>query len=448
MFTPIKQGVQDGITELYLGFFGRAPDPAGLIFWSEQIQAGANLVQVADQFAQSPEFSRQYADLSVEQVVTKIYDHVLERAPDPGGLSFWTSALKNGTSLSSLVWTVVDSAFTQKGSPDALLVQGKIYQAEALVNPIIHQQGSVNWSVTTGFGEINAASALSTILATPIAQTNSYKTAVNQWGISTAHFQDAWAAGYTGKGVVIANLDSGLDLKNASLTQNLSAFNWNFLTNTSDVQDDNGHGSATASEMIAKGALVGAANDAQLMVLKVVDSQGVGTMANLAKAINYAVEHGADVINVPLGGLAADDALFVALSNANAHGVIVCMAAGNNSSAAPQFPAAYAQKLSNCIAVGASVLGSDSSSVSFLPSSNVAGSVDAYPFVEAPGSQIYAYGLNGQIKTWTGTSFATPLVSAEVAILLSANTGLAASEIVSAVIHTTVELIAAQPTVH
>lgn len=443
MFAPIQQSAQDAVTELYLGFFGRAPEPAGLIFWAEQLQTGnASVMQVANQFSQSIEFSRQYDGLSAEEVVTKIYEHVLDRAPDSDGLTFWLNALKTGTPVSSLVWAIVDSAFDQTATADGLLVQGKIFQAEASVAPIIYQQSSVPWSITTGFGEINVAAALSAVFASSVAQTSSFKSSVNQWAISTAHFQDAWSAGFTGKGVVIANIDSGIDLTNSALTTNLSAHNWNFITNTADVQDDNGHGSATASEMIAKGVVTGAAYDAQLMVLKVVDSQGNGSQANLVNAINYAVDHGANVINVPLGGISANADTLAALVNANNHGVIVCMASGNGAASTPQFPAGYAQQLSNCIAVGATV--SNAGAVSHLPVSNGAGSLTPYAFVEAPGSQIYAYGLNGQIKPWTGTSFSTPLVAAEVAILLSANSGLASSEIVSAIVHTTTELTGIQ----
>lgn len=444
MFAPIQQSVQDEVTELYLGFFGRAPEPAGLLFWATQVQAGTtSILQVADQFSQSIEFSRQYDGLSAEKVVTKIYEHVLDRAPDSGGLTFWSNALNLGTPVSSLVWTVVDSAFDQIGTADGLLVQGKVYQAQAIIAPIIHQQSSVPWNVTTGFGEINVAAALSAVLASSVPQTTSFNSSINQWAISTTHFHDAWTAGFTGKGVVIANLDSGIDLSNNALTTNLSTHNWNFITNTADVQDDNGHGTATASVMISNGALTGAAYDAELMVLKVIDSQGNGSQANLVKAINYAVEHGADVINVPLGGISSDADTLAALVNANNHGVIVCMASGNSASNSPQFPANYAQQLPNCIAVGATI-SAPNDGAAYLPIANGAGSLTPYAFVGAPGSQIYAYGLDGQIKSWTGTSFSTPLVAAEAAVLLSANSGLATSEIVSAIVYTTTELTGIQ----
>lgn len=441
MFTPIKPSILNSVTELYLGFYGRAPDAGGLLFWSKQLESGTSVIEVANQFSKSIEFSRQYDGLSAPQKVSQIYDYVLDRTPDAEGLAFWANALTHGTSISQVVWSVVDSAFSQIGTADGLLVQNKVYTAQSLVAPIVNQQAISAWSVKTGFGEINVAASLTSVLGASTQTVDPVKFPLNQWALNNAHFQDAWAMGYTGKGVVIANIDSGLDLKNAALTHNLSTHNWNFITNTANVQDDNGHGTATASEMIARGALTGAAYDAQLMVLKVVDANGNGTQENLASAIRYAVDHGANVINVPLGGLQASALVYGALEYADSRNVVVCLAAGNGANSTPQYPAKYAQQLTNCITIGASALNADGSSLSLLASSNQAGSSVPYHFVEAPGSKILAYGLDNQIKSWTGTSFAAPLVAAQAAILLSASTGLGDSEIALAISHTAGELV-------
>jgi len=317
------------------------------------------------------------------------------------------------------------------------------------VNTPTQQSGTVTtpistsgWGQSAGFGEIDVSKALSAALGMNVQDAPVPSSIKGQWDLGALHFEDAWAAGFTGKSVVIADIDTGIDLKNASLTKNLSQYNWNFISNSSNVQDDNGHGTCTASEMIAANdgkGVTGAAYDAQLMVLKVLDAQGSGSDSNIIAAINYAVSHGANVINLSLGGSTPNGNLQAALSNASSHGVIVCMAAGNDGSATPDYPAGYAKNIADCIAVGASQSsGSDFSMASF---SNKAGSASSYNFVDAPGVSIKGYGLGGAIYNWQGTSMAAPLVAAEAADILSAHTSFSAAQVVQDILHSTVSLV-------
>ena len=449
MPTPITQSAIDSASELYLGFFGRVPDTAGLSYWATQIANGTSPVTVADCFAQSSEFTALYGPLSASAQINQVYWDILGRAPDASGGQYWTSKLVSGTPISEVVWDLVNAAFTVQGTDDALMVQGKVHAGEVLALAVVANTSVIPWSVVSGFGEINVASALSAALNTPVVQGTPVKIGLGAWQIGAVHFQDAWTAGYTGKGVVIAEIDTGIDLNNAALTHNLSTANWNFVTNNANVQDDNGHGTAVASEMIsigtsANGAMAGGAYDAQLMVLKAMDANGKGTEANLVSAINYAVSHGANVINLSLGGAAPSTAELVALNNAAAHGVIVCMAAGNSGAASTQYPASYAQSVTNTIAVGSSALNPDGSTVAFASNTNQAGSSTPFSYVEAPGVHVLAYGLNSVLETWSGSSFATPLVTAAVADVLSAHTGLTAEQVVHAVVNTTVALVGVQ----
>ena len=185
--------------------------------------------------------------------------------------------------------------------------------------------------------------------------------------------------------------------------------------------------------------LTGAAYDAQLMVLKALDSKGEGTTANIASAINWAVDHGANVINMSLGWTGPDSLLESALQNAKNHGVIIAVAAGNSSGSSPDYPAAYAQSISTVISVGASSIKS-ASSFSFTSFSNQAGSSSPYNFVDAPGQSVLGYALNSSIQKWSGTSMSAPLVAAEAADLLSANAGLSSDQIVTAIVSGTVSL--------
>lgn len=446
MQTLRSQFAIDSAAQLYLGFFGRAPDTAGLAYWSSEIDRGTTPVQVAMGFAKSAEFSAMYGSLSASKQIDLAYRNILERAPDLGGAQFWTSKLESGTPIGEIVWKLVNSAFNQTGNADAVLIQTKVAAAQAIAAPVILDKPVSEWSIKTGFGQIDLSSALSAALGSPIKEGMRFETSVEQWATPVIGFEDSWAAGYTGKGVVIASIDSGVDLNNAALTQNLSEWSWNFVGNNNNIQDDHGHGTAIASQMIArpldplKPGLVGGAFDAELMVLKVVDAKGNGTEANLIAAINHAVKYGADVINISLGGGGVDANMLKALSNAADNGVIVTLAAGHSSASMPQFPARYAQQTSSTIAVGSTSQDADGS-ISLFTTSNAAGTAMPYNFVLAPGAKIMAYGLNETVQSWSGTSFAAPFVSAAVANLLSANTGLAAHQIVDALVNTSIQLV-------
>jgi subtilisin family serine protease len=442
----ISQFALSSATELYLGFFGRTPDTAGLYYWSNQISQGLSPIEVAKGFAQSGEFTQKYGSLDASAKIDLAYQNILERLPDAGGRAYWTNRLETGTSIGEVVWSLVDAAFQQPGTVDGLLVQNKVYAVQSLTAPVILDKPMAQWNANAGYGVINVASALSSVLGITIKQGASFTSSIEQWPITTSHFQDAWAAGATGKGVVVAVIDTGIDLNNSVVNHDISPWSWNFVSNNANVQDDNGHGTAVASQINSRPtadnakALTGGAYDAQLMVLKALGADGQGTQKNLIAAINYAVDHGAQVINLSVGGNFNDPSTLAALNNAADRGVIVCMAAGNSSATAPQYPAQYAKMMNATIAVGSTAKNLDGS-IAWVSSTNSAGSTTAYNYVDAPGSKVLGYGLNNAIQSWTGTSFATPYVTAAVADLISVNSGLNAEQIVNAIVNTTVGIV-------
>jgi Domain of unknown function (DUF4214) len=85
------------VSRLYLAAFNRIPDQPGLINWVGYAQANS-LLSVADTFTASQEFINLYGGLSDTAYVTALYQNVLGRAPDPGGLANWTGLLASGTS--------------------------------------------------------------------------------------------------------------------------------------------------------------------------------------------------------------------------------------------------------------------------------------------------------------------------------------------------------------
>jgi len=179
--------------------------------------------------------------------------------------------------------------------------------------------------------------------------------------------------------------------------------------------------------MIATSAngIVGASTGAQLMVLKAMGANGSGTVANVVSAIDYAVDHGANVINMSLGSTVAAPTILSALAYANSHGVLVSVASGNNLGYTPEYPAIYAKQLPNVMAVGASaLLATPGNPLTYNDISNEAGSNNAYNYVVAPGQALKGYNQSGQIVTESGTSMASALVASEMADLMQAYNGI------------------------
>ncbi|HRW38580.1 MAG TPA: DUF4214 domain-containing protein [Aquihabitans sp.] len=81
------------LTRLYWAFFLRPPDTGGMTYWTNQLTKGKKLAEVARQFAGSSEFTTKYGALANSAFVTKIYQNIFSRNPDPGGLAYWTGKL-------------------------------------------------------------------------------------------------------------------------------------------------------------------------------------------------------------------------------------------------------------------------------------------------------------------------------------------------------------------
>ena len=94
--TPSTTSPAAQVTRLYDTVFGRAPDDAGLTFWTNALRAGVGLDDVAEVFVVSPEFRDRYGDLNQGEFVDLLYRNVLDREADAEGRAFWTNALAGG----------------------------------------------------------------------------------------------------------------------------------------------------------------------------------------------------------------------------------------------------------------------------------------------------------------------------------------------------------------
>ncbi|AVT82969.1 DUF4214 domain-containing protein [Rhodopseudomonas palustris] len=127
----------DLITELYIGYFNRAPDPAGLQYWLDGMSKGVTFSQIADQFAKSSESTAIYPYLTLPNVVSpdsfinQVYQNVLGRPAEPAGLAYWKAALQSGVvTTGGFISTIIETVNKQSGTADALTLQHKLTVAE------------------------------------------------------------------------------------------------------------------------------------------------------------------------------------------------------------------------------------------------------------------------------------------------------------------------------
>jgi subtilisin family serine protease len=193
-----------------------------------------------------------------------------------------------------------------------------------------------------------------------------------------------------------------------------------FLNGDAIPEDDGGHGTHVAGIIGAQGnnavGITGVNWEAQVMGLKFLDGNGEGNTADAANAIDYAIDHGARVINASWGGPAFSMALYSAIRRANENGVLFVAAAGNdgvNADSSPDYPAAF--DLPNVISVAAT-----DRSDRLLDFSNYgAKSVD----LAAPGDDVYStvplLSDPTGYAAYSGTSMAAPFVAGAAALYLS-----------------------------
>lgn len=163
-----------------------------------------------------------------------------------------------------------------------------------------------------------------------------------QWHLRQAHVPAAWKSA-TGEGVTVAVIDTGV-AHVEDLAQTAFVPGWNFVNNTADSDDDHGHGThvaGTIAQSTNNGiGVAGIAYKAKIMPLKVLSARGSGSVAGIADAIRWAADHGAQVINMSLGGRMNSQVLAKAVRYAHDHGVTVICAAGNDGQGRVSYPAA------------------------------------------------------------------------------------------------------------
>jgi subtilisin family serine protease len=243
-----------------------------------------------------------------------------------------------------------------------------------------------------------------------------------QWGWFRVGADKALKAGYKGSGIIIAVLDSGVDLDHPDLEDNL-VNGWNFVDNNGDVSDLDKHGSMVSGIIAAIAnngiGMIGVAPEAKIMPLKVLDSDG-GNLRDVASAIRYAADNGARVITMSFGGQHARFSIATerAIEYAFNEGCILVGAVGNDNTSELVFPAAYEQVIA----------------VSAIDQNDVRAEFSNYgSYVDfcAPGINIVTTGKDGNYFIANGTSFAVPFVAGIIALILSDNPQFTTEEVIT-----------------
>ena len=234
----------------------------------------------------------------------------------------------------------------------------------------------------------------------------------------------AWTTTTGSKSTVIALIDSGVDFTHPDLSHNRwinpapsasgDLHGWDFIEDSSEIKDEQGHGTAIAGIIAAEGnnslGVTGVMWRASLMSLRVLDNAGVGDIASAVEAIDYAITHGAQVINLSWGTTGESIALKEALERAHRRNVVVVCSAGNGGrdlDASPYYPASFA--LPNLISVAATDNIDQLATWSNWGTQNVS--------VAAPGTNILTTQMGGGYWNVSGTSAAAPLVTGIAGLL-------------------------------
>jgi hypothetical protein len=260
----------------------------------------------------------------------------------------------------------------------------------------------------------------------------------------------AWAQTSGSPSVVIAVIDSGVDLTHPDLSPNLwvnpgeipgngiddDVNGWNFVDGTNNVQDMIGHGTLVAGVAAARTnnaiGIAGVCGQCRILPVKITQLSGFANYSDIAAGINYAVAKGAKVINLSVGGYADSQAVQAALANAASQNALVVAGAGNDNKSDPFYPAAYPNVLA--------VAGTTSADVKYT-SSNYGAWVD----LSAPGENILSTTL-GDYASDTGTSYATPFVSGAAGLLFSLHPDWTVAMVKAQLTHTTDPIDSLNPT--
>ena len=355
----------------------------------------------------------------------------------------WTGAL-------AAAWTVPDEIIVRYRSDERRVNHGRVVrrpspQLEVLrledgaaALPAAERAEQLGQRLRQVRGDANVLYAEANFLGhfeQSLADTPNDPAYASQWWLPAVGDRAMWALG-RGADIVVAVIDTGVDLTHPDLSANLLPNGYNFGDGNNLAQDLLGHGTRVAGIIAAARnnalGISGLAPEAKILPLKInVGAQSSFSSDQLARAIVYATSQGARIINLSLTVEQHTQTVQDAIQAALDAGILVVAAAGN-SGGAVEFPASMA----GVIAVAASD-----------PTGRLATLSNSGPeiAIAAPGIGIISTALGGGVTAANGdgTSYAAPIVSAAIADMLSINASVAPAVILSQLRASATPLVAA-----
>ena len=298
----------------------------------------------------------------------------------------------------------------------------------------------------------------------------------NQWYLSKIRADSAWEKITESPHTVIAVIDSGIQIDHPDLKNNIwintkevagdgldndnngfidDIFGWDFVNNVPDpspkftdgwTEAGVSHGTMVAGIIAAHGnnniGVTGVTWRAKIMALKALNDKGEGRVSDVIRAIDYAINNGADIINLSFSSLNYSEGLQEAIYRAHAAGIMIVAAAGNEQASGSGYstdttkiyPACYDGRLiGENMVIG--VAATDALDQKTRFSSYGFSCID----IAAPGISFFNTVTNGNVPGadkyydgyWSGTSMAAPLVSATLALIQQTNPELSRRETVN-----------------
>ncbi|MDF2813929.1 MAG: peptidase [Paenibacillus sp.] len=239
-----------------------------------------------------------------------------------------------------------------------------------------------------------------------------------QMYLEQIHASEAWAQVSANDSIVIALVDTGVDLDHPDLKGNLVPGK-NLIQRNQPPRDDNGHGTKVAGVIAASGnnnkGISGLLWKAKIMPIKALEKNGKGDEDKLGEGIRYAVDHGAKIVVLSVGLLRNDPFLMETVKYAEDMGVLLVAATGNDDGALVRYPAAYPSVL----AVGGVRIHNQ-----VEPRSSYGTELD----LVAPWS-VYTTAMFGRYEYEEGSSMAAPQVAAAAALAWTRNPSLKVHEV-------------------
>ncbi|PYZ96451.1 peptidase S8 [Alteribacter lacisalsi] len=246
------------------------------------------------------------------------------------------------------------------------------------------------------------------------------------WGIPHVQGTAAQDAGFTGAGLKVAILDTGIEASHEDLSANVKGGHSVFTdsANIDPFYDPNGHGTHVAGTVAAVDndlGVIGVAPEADLYAVKVLSNAGSGSIAGIAEGIEWSIDNGMDIINMSLGASQGSSILEQFSNLAYDEGLLVVAAAGNSGNRGGNnntvgYPAAY----DSVIAVAA--VDQNNNRATF---SSTGPAVE----ISAPGVNVLSTTPGNNYASYNGTSMASPHVAGVAAQVWQANPGLSNTEL-------------------